>query len=310
VLIFLVEAWISREETETERLLMSRITVADLATMKSSSQRIVMTTAYDATMAALVDRHVDVILVGDSLGMVVQGHEDTLQVNLDHVVYHAAAVKRGSSQAHLVADLPFMSYQLSTKQALESAGRLLREGGAQSVKIEGAGKGVLKAVERMVEVGIPVMGHVGLTPQSVNATGGFKVQGRDADGAERIVREARALERAGVYAVVLEMIPRDLALEVTASLNIPTIGIGAGEGCDGQVLVSTDLLGLNPDFKPRFVERFENLAERVDAAMGRFAAAVRHGSFPRKEHSYNAMKLSVVESPYSAPRPIEREMSR
>lgn len=292
---------------------MSEISATELSVYRSAGRRIVMTTAYDATMAALVDPHVDAILVGDSLGMVVQGYQDTLQVTLDDVIYHTRAVSRSTRHAHVVADLPFMSYQLSAKQALASAGRLVREGGAQSVKLEGGSKRIAKSVARIVDAGIPVMGHVGLTPQSVNAIGGFKLQGRDAAAAERILDEAHRIQEAGAYAIVLEMIPAELAGEISQTLQIPTIGIGAGEHCHGQVLVSTDLLGMNPKFKPRFVKRYADLATTVSEAFETFAEEVRRGSFPDARHSYPSRKLSVVgssaESPYGAPVPIEREMT-
>ncbi len=287
----------------------SPITALDLRARKAPASRIVMTTAYDATLAALLDPAVDAILVGDSLGMVVQGHENTLKVTLEHVIYHTAAVARVCKHAHVVGDLPFMTYQISAEQALESAGRLMAEGSAHSVKLEG-GRDIAPTVERLVRAGIPVMGHVGLTPQSVHQLGGFKVQGRGRDAADALLEDALALQDAGAYALVLEMVPLELAQRVTETLEIPTIGIGAGVHCDGQVLVSYDLLGLNPSFKPRFVHRYANLAREVSEAIGNYARDVRDGVFPGTEHSFRATPLEVVEAedavPYEGPRSAEQ----
>lgn len=255
--------------------------------MKAGNQRIAMVTAYDYTMARLVDAAgVDMVLVGDSLGMVVQGRNDTLSVTLDDMVYHGRCVARALQQAHLTVDLPFMTYQLGPMQALESAGRLVQEAGAQSVKLEG-GERSAPAIEAIVQAGIPVVGHVGLTPQSVNALGGFRVQGRGDAGAEKLIRDARAVEAAGAFCVVLEMVPAELAAEVTAALDVPTIGIGAGPACDGQVLVANDLLGLDTSFKPRFVRRFAELENPIVGAVEAYVAAVRDGSFPDAEHSFH-----------------------
>ncbi|HHO52911.1 MAG TPA: 3-methyl-2-oxobutanoate hydroxymethyltransferase, partial [Deltaproteobacteria bacterium] len=224
---------------------MKRATVLDLRKKKADNEKIVMVTAYDATMARLVDRAgVDMVLVGDSLGMVIQGHEDTLPVTLEHMIYHCVCVGRGLSRAHLVGDMPFMSFQISPRDALRAAGRLIQEGRVQSVKLEG-GIRVAESIRAIVGAGIPVVGHVGLTPQSVHAMGGFKIQGRSEDDGERLVRDALAVEEAGAFCVVLEGIPRELAAEITARLSIPTIGIGAGPDCDGQVLVCNDVLGLD-----------------------------------------------------------------
>jgi 3-methyl-2-oxobutanoate hydroxymethyltransferase len=263
-----------------------RVTVPQLARRKRDGQRIAMVTAYDATFARLVDEAgVDVILVGDSLGMVMQGHPHTLEVTLDHMVYHARCVRRAVQRAHLVVDMPFMSYQVSPEQALISAGRLVQEGGAEAVKLEGGARTV-DAVRKIVAAGIPVMGHVGLTPQSVHEFGGFRVQARDEDAAERLRQDALALQAAGVYSLVLEGIPAALARQVSASLAIPTIGIGAGLDCDGQVLVMQDLLGLDDRFKPRFVKRYAELAGVVRGAFAQFVREVHEGSFPGDEHSF------------------------
>jgi 3-methyl-2-oxobutanoate hydroxymethyltransferase len=266
---------------------MARKTVLDLHQMKAGNQRIAMVTAYDYTMARIVDAAgVDMVLVGDSVGMVVQGLPDTLSVTLDDMVYHGKCVARGLKNAHLTVDLPFMTYQLGPTQALQSAGRLVQEAGAQSVKLEG-GERSAPAISAIVEAGIPVVGHIGLTPQSVNALGGFRVQGRGDAEAEKLIRDARAVEQAGAFCVVLEMVPAELAAEVTAALGVPTIGIGAGVQCDGQVLVCNDLLGLDSSFKPRFVQRFATLeAPIIDAVRG-YVAAVKDGSFPTSDHSFN-----------------------
>jgi 3-methyl-2-oxobutanoate hydroxymethyltransferase len=254
--------------------------------MKADNEKIVMVTAYDYTMARLVDAAgVDMVLVGDSLGMVVQGHEDTLPVTVDEVAYHCRCVSRGLKSAHLVADMPFMSYQMSAEQALETGALLMQTGRAQSVKLEG-GVRSQEAVRRLVEAGIPVVGHVGLTPQSVHAMGGFKVQGRTDEGAEQVMRDAIAVAEAGAYCVVLEGIPAGLAEEVTAQLTVPTIGIGAGPACDGQVLVCNDLLGMDLSFKPKFVKRYAELQHTIKDAVSQYASEVRHGDFPGPEHCF------------------------
>ncbi len=273
---------------------MSRTTVLDLRKMKADNSKIVMVTAYDATMARLADASgVDMLLVGDSLGMVVQGHDDTLPVTLEQMIYHCQCVARGSTRAHLVADMPFMTFQVSAEQALVSAGRLVQEGRAQSVKLEG-GVRVAEAIGRIVEAGIPVLGHVGLTPQSVHAMGGFKMQGRTEGDAERVMQDALAVQQAGAYALVLEGIPADLAQRITDELYIPTIGIGAGVGCDGQVLVCNDLLGMNLSFAPRFVKRYARIEEDAVAAFRAYAEEVRSGSFPGPEHSFTARRDGKV----------------
>jgi len=269
------------------------VTAVTLANKKRKGEKIVMVTAYDATFAALFERAgVDVLLVGDSLGMVVQGHQTTLPVKLEHVIYHTAAVARVARRAHVVGDMPFMSYQVSPEQAVESAGRLVQEGGAHGIKLEG-GAEVVPQIERIVGAGIPVMGHIGLTPQSVHRMGGFKVQGKDAGSARRLVDHAQALQQAGCYSIVLEGMPAELAQQITETLTIPTIGIGAGAGCDGQVLVCYDLLGLNPDFQPKFVKAFAHLHEQVTEAVKTYAAEVQAGTFPAEEHSFHG-DLRVV----------------
>jgi len=251
-----------------------------------TNERIVMVTCYDATFARLVEAaDVDAVLVGDSLGMVIQGHEHTIPVTLDDVIYHCRAVARGCARPHLVGDLPFGSYQTNTDDALRSGARLLKEGCVQSVKLEG-GEAMAEAVWRMTQAGIPVMGHVGLTPQSVHQFGGYRVQGRTPDAAERLLNDARSLQDAGAYSVVLEGVPAALAAQVTEALTIPTIGIGAGPSCDGQVLVLYDLLGLDDRFNPKFLKKFDNLHDRVVDAVSRFGREVRTGDFPTAMHSH------------------------
>lgn len=245
-----------------------------------------MTTAYDATFARMFDEAgTDILLVGDSLGMVVQGLDTTLPVTVDEIIYHARAVSRGAKRAHLVGDMPFMSYQVSPEQALTNAGRMLAEGGMHAVKLEG-GADLAPTIRRLTSAGIPVMGHVGLTPQSVHAMGGFKVQGKDREEADRVLSDAMAVAQAGAYALVLEGIPRALAANITAQLAIPTIGIGAGPQCDGQVLVCYDMLGLTPDRVPRFVKAYEQFYERGLNAVSAYCEEVRSGAFPTAAHSF------------------------
>src|SRR5579862_4563964 len=274
-----------------------RVTIHTLRAMKERGEKIAVLTAYDATFARLLDEAgADMLLVGDSLGMVVQGHETTLPVTMDDIVYHTRAVVRGVRRAHVIGDMPFMSYQTSIEQGLANAGRLMKEGGCASVKLEG-GAVHAELVARMVAAGIPVMGHIGLTPQSYHQLGGFKVQGREAGGRERLIADARALEDAGAYAIVLEAIPADIAREITASLSIPTIGIGAGTGCDGQVLVSYDMLGMDDTFKPRFVRRYATLGATIRDAVSHYVADVRGGAFPSDAESFT---VEVKQGPQPA----------
>jgi len=267
----------------------NRVTTATLRAMKEQNQAITMLTAYDATFARLIDQSgVDALLVGDSLGMVIQGNDSTLPVTMDEMVYHCRAVVRGRGEggrAHVVCDLPFMSYQADSAEALRNAARLMKEGGAESVKLEG-GAVVAPTVRRLVDAGIPVMGHLGLTPQSVHQLGGWKVQGKTDADAERLVRDAKCLEEAGAYALVLETVPAAVADRITDSVRIPTIGIGAGVGTDGQVLVIYDLLGLNPGFTPKFLKRYANVGETVMAACANFKSEVQERAFPSSEYSY------------------------
>jgi 3-methyl-2-oxobutanoate hydroxymethyltransferase len=262
-----------------------KVTVATIRARKGGA-KIVVLTAYDVTFARLADRAgVDVILVGDSLGMVFQGHGNTLPVTLDEMIYHARAVGRGASRAHLVVDLPFGSYQFSIEDGLRAGGRVLKETRAEAVKIEG-GEEVAPLVAKLVAAGIPVMGHVGLTPQSLHQLGGFKVQGKTDAGRAHILAGARALSQAGAFAIVLEGMPATLGTEITAAVPVPTIGIGAGPGCDGQVLVMHDVLGLDPGWLPRFVRRYAELGQEVEQAFGRFAADVKAGRFPGDDESF------------------------
>lgn len=290
----------------------SPLTVVDVQARKAQGQRLVMVTAYDATFASILDAAgADMLLVGDSLGMVIQGQKNTLPVTLDHMVYHTAAVSRGAKRAHVVGDLPFMSYQVSPEQALTSAGRLVQEGGAHAVKLEG-GAEVAPQVRHITQAGIPVMGHIGLTPQSVHRMGGFKVQGRDQHAAQKLLEDAQVLEEAGCYALVLEGIPTELAAHITASVSIPTIGIGAGPHCDGQVLVCYDLLGMNPHFKPKFVKVYDTLFDRIVAAVQQFGEEVREGTFPTREHSFHAaLRVAHNQAPKDeqAPGQAEEELS-
>jgi 3-methyl-2-oxobutanoate hydroxymethyltransferase len=274
-----------------------RVTAPKLRTMKERGERITMLTAYDATFARMFDEaEIDVLLVGDSLGMVVQGQDSTLPVTVDEIVYHCRAVARGAKRALIVGDLPFMSYQVNAEEALRNAGRFLAEGGAQAVKLEG-GAAIAPTIRRIVEAGIPVMAHVGLTPQSVHALGGFRVQGKTEEAARRIFRDARAVQDAGAFALVLEGIPSDLAAEITDALEIPTIGIGAGPRCDGQVLVCYDLLGLTPELKLKFVKRYAEMFEEGVAAARRYGDEVRGGEFPTAEHAFGTVERKSASAP-------------
>jgi 3-methyl-2-oxobutanoate hydroxymethyltransferase len=263
-----------------------KITAPDIRARKQAGPPIAMVTAYDYTMARLVDEAgLDMILVGDSLGMVVQGLSNTLPVTLEEMSYHGRAVLRAAARAHVAGDMPFMSYQVSVVQAVENAGKLVKEGGFESVKLEG-GIEVADHVRAIVRAGIPVIGHVGLQPQSVHALGGFKVQGRGSEAAAKIVNDARALEDAGAFCIVLEAIPPDVAEDVTAAVGVPTIGIGAGAGCDGQVLVCTDLLGMSRGHAPKFAKRYVELGDAIVGAVRSYVTEVQSGAFPAQEHTY------------------------
>jgi 3-methyl-2-oxobutanoate hydroxymethyltransferase len=262
-----------------------RLTLTDFVALKSRGEKIVMLTCYDASFAALCDEAgVEILLVGDSLGMVVQGHETTLPVTMDEMAYHTACVARGSERGFVIADMPFGSYQASKEQALVNAARLMAAG-ARMVKLEG-GRPMLETVRFLVERGIPVCGHVGLTPQSVHQLGGFRVQGKAPDAARTLLEDARALQDAGAAMIVLEAIPAALAAEVTAALAIPTIGIGAGAECSGQVLVLHDMLDIYPGRKAKFVRNFMAGADGVRSALRRYVEAVKSGEFPGPEHAF------------------------
>jgi 3-methyl-2-oxobutanoate hydroxymethyltransferase len=256
--------------------------------MKKQGQKIVAMTAYDVLFARFVEEAgMDLLLIGDSLGQVVLGYSSTIPVTLEEMIHHGKAVRRGAPNTFLVLDMPFLSYQVSPEDALRNAGRVLKETGVEAVKLEGGGASTCRAVEALVHAGIPVMGHIGLTPQSVHALGGYRVQGREEATAERLRHQAQALEEAGCFSMVLELVPADLAGEISESLQVPTIGIGAGVGCDGQVLVLYDALGLNVGFRPKFLKRFGNLDEGVRAALGAYVSQVRDGSYPGPEHSFS-----------------------
>jgi 3-methyl-2-oxobutanoate hydroxymethyltransferase len=262
-----------------------QVRVRDLKEKKHRGEKIAMLTVYDASMARLLERGgIDVFLVGDSLGMVIQGHDTTLPVTLEASLHHTQAVKRGTKRALLVADMPFLTYQVSVAEAVRNAGHLIQQGGAAAVKLEG-GRPVVEVVERLVEAGIPVMGHLGLLPQHVHELSGFRMQAREQHEAERLIEDARMLEQAGAFAIVLESIPAELAKTVTGQLSIPTIGIGAGPHCDGQVLVSYDAFGLNDESVPPFVKRYAQLGELMVEAARDYARDVRQGTFPPPEPS-------------------------
>ncbi len=282
---------------------MDKVTIHTLKRLKQAGQKICMVTAYDATFARVLDdAGADVLLVGDSLGMVVQGHDSTLPVTMEQMVYHCRAVTRGARRAHVVGDMPFLSYQTSSIEAVKNAGRLVAEGGVGSVKLEG-GAEFTETIGQILRASIPVMGHIGLTPQSVHKMGGYLVQGRDEDSAKRLYRDALALQDAGCYALVLEGVPLELAQEITGALSIPTLGIGAGVHCDGQVLVCYDLLGLNPDFKPKFVKRYADLYGTTRTAAETFFSEVRAEAFPDENHSFKSKTIRLVASNPAAPAP-------
>lgn len=263
-----------------------KVTILDLAQMKRAKQPIVMITAYDALYGALVDAAgVDVVLVGDSVAPVLAGEETTLPATVEQMIYHGKIVRRGVRRALVVVDLPFLSYQVSVADAIGNAGRILKETGAGAVKLEG-GAAFAPTVAALVRAGIPVMGHLGFTPQSVNQLGGFKIQGKQPDGAARLLQDAKALEDAGAFSMVLELMPGSVAANVTAAVGIPTIGIGAGPECDGQVLVLHDMLGLNEGFTPKFLKRYAELGAATREAVARFGAEVRSRAYPGPEHTH------------------------
>jgi len=272
-------------------------TVLDAQRFKDEGRRFAMLTVYDFLSARILDEAgIPILLVGDSLGMVMLGHPTTLPVTMEDMLVHAKAVSRGARQALLVGDMPFMSYQVSTEQAMANAGRFIQEAGMHAVKLEGGGP-VIEITRRLTEIGVPVMGHLGLTPQSVHQMGGFKVQGKTEVQAARILADAKALEQAGAFSIVLEGMPSKLAAEVTKALRIPTIGIGAGPATDGQVLVYHDMLGLTTGKAPKFVKRYANLAEEIARAATAYADDVRTGKFPGPEHEYSANGSAPAKDP-------------
>lgn len=273
-------------ETSQSKHRAKRITARELSVMKQQGEKISVVTCYDAAFAKLVSESpIDVVLVGDSMGNVVLGYKDTISVTMEHMVHHTAAVSRGLNGPLLVADMPFMSYNESVSQAVRNAARLMQEGGAQAVKLEG-GFEVLPQVKALTAAGIPVMGHLGLTPQKIHSLGGFKVQGRGAEG-EALKEAAVALQEAGVFSLVLELVPKQLSQQVTKALSVPTIGIGAGVDCDGQVLVLHDLLGFDSGFTPKFLKRYAQLDEVICDALRNYSEEVKAGHYPGDEHSFN-----------------------
>lgn len=283
---FVVPKGIFCFEIEKGITVKKRKTVIDIGLMKQQQDKITVLTAYDYPFAQLMDRvGIDMILVGDSVGSVFSGYDNTLPVTLEEMIYHSKAVVRGSQQALVVTDMPFMSYQIDERDARLNAGRLIKEGGAQAVKLEG-GEHMAATIRAIVDIDIPVVGHIGLTPQSIHRMGGFKVQGREEEQARRILADAKAVEDAGAFAVVLEGIPRGLAQQVTAALDIPTIGIGAGSDCDGQVLVIHDILGLCDKYSPKFVKRYADISTTISDGIEAYIKEVKSGDFPTIDHSF------------------------
>lgn len=272
-------------------------TAATFAAAKAKGEKLSMLTAYDYSTAKLEDESgINGILVGDSLGNVVLGYEDTVSVTMEDMIHHGAAVARGAKNALVVVDMPFMSYEVTVEEAVRNAGRLMKEGRAGAVKLEG-GVRVAEQIRAIVKAGIPVMGHIGLTPQSINVFGGFKVQGKSEEAARALLADAKAVEEAGAFAVVIEAVPAALAQMITDAVSIPTIGIGAGAGCDGQILVYQDMLGMFSDFTPKFVKRYANVGEVMREAFANYTAEVASGAFPTEEHTYK-IKDDVLEKLY------------
>lgn len=272
-------------------------TITTIQELKRKNEKIATLTAYDYSMAKLIDNAgVNIILVGDSLGMVMLGYENTLAVTMEDMIYHSKAVARGAKSAMVVTDMPFMSYQTSVYDAVVNAGRIMKEGGVEAVKLEG-GLDVVPQIQAIVKASIPVMAHIGLTPQSVHAFGGFKVQGKEEAAAKKLIEEAKAVEEAGAFAVVLECVPAKLAEIISKTLTIPTIGIGAGAGCDGQVLVYQDMLGLFSDFKPKFVKNYGNVGSIMREAFQQYIKEVKDGVFPGQEHEF-AISDEIIEKLY------------
>jgi len=277
-------------QLDKKKLQAPQVTTRKLIEMKHNNEKISILTSYDYTLARILDNAgIDAVLVGDSASNVFSGNETTLPITLDEIIYHTRAVVKGvhdaKGRAMIIVDMPFMSYQLSSQEALRNAGRIMKETGAHAVKVEG-GRGIIEAVKRITDVGIPVMGHLGLTPQSIYKFGSYKVRAKETQEAEELLEDAKLLEEAGVFGIVLEKIPYQLSAKVTESLSIPTIGIGAGNACDGQVLVVNDMLGFNTDFHPRFVRKYANLDDIISTAVRNYINDVRHGTFPNQTESY------------------------
>jgi 3-methyl-2-oxobutanoate hydroxymethyltransferase len=269
-----------------------KLTIQDILTMKKNGEKVSMLTAYDASFAGIIDATgIEMVLVGDSLGMVLLGYNSTVPVTMEEMLHHCRAASKGVKRALLVGDMPFMSYQVSESEAITNAGRFLKEAGCDAVKLEG-GTEVCDTVKAMVRAGISVMGHIGLTPQTASQLGGYKVQGKDADSARKLLQSGRDLEAAGAFSIVLECIPAELAEVITKVVSIPTIGIGAGKHCDGQVLVTHDMVGMFEKFTPSFVKQYVNLAPQIKEAVATYFEEVKNGSFPSEEHSFN-MQLDV-----------------
>ncbi|MEK6197945.1 MAG: 3-methyl-2-oxobutanoate hydroxymethyltransferase [Desulfobacterales bacterium] len=269
-----------------------KLTIQDILTMKKNGEKVSMLTAYDASFAGIIDATgIEMVLVGDSLGMVLLGYNSTVPVTMEEMLHHCRAASKGVKRALLVGDMPFMSYQVSESEAITNAGRFLKEAGCDAVKLEG-GTEVCDTVKAMVRAGISVMGHIGLTPQTASQLGGYKVQGKDADSARKLLQSGRDLEAAGAFSIVLECIPAELAEVITKAVSIPTIGIGAGKHCDGQVLVTHDMVGMFEKFTPSFVKQYVNLAPQIKEAVATYFEEVKNGSFPSEEHSFN-MQLDV-----------------
>ncbi len=274
---------------------MTRLTIRDIQAMKDKGEKIVMVTAYEYTMAQIVDAAgVDLVLVGDTLGMVVLGYDSTLPVTMEDMLHHIRPVVRGTQRALVIGDMPFMSYQVNADEALRNAGRFMQQGGCQAVKLEG-GRTVAETARRIAEAGIPVMGHIGLTPQSVHAFGGFRVQGREVEAARSLIDDALSLQDAGCFAVVLELMPAALSVLISKKLRVPTIGIGAGAGCDGQVQVFHDMLGLYREFTPKHAKRYVDLSEIIRPAFAKYVDEVRRGDFPTEKESFK-MDGAVIEA--------------
>ena len=265
---------------------MSKVTIQDFKLKKERGEKITMLTAYDCQMAAIIDAAgVDAVLVGDSVGMVMLGYGSTVSVTMDEMIHHAKAARSGVHRAFLIGDMPFMSYQAHDDDAIRNAGRFVKEAGCQAVKVEGGSEAAPRA-RAIIDAGIPVLGHIGLTPQSATKLGGYKVQGKDREAAEKLVADALALEKAGCFGIVLECVPASLASEITGKISIPTIGIGAGAGCDGQVLVTYDMIGYFDKFAPKFVKRYADIGRDIRAAVETFRKETENGTFPGKEHSF------------------------